>query len=211
MKVATIANFLEISPSTVKRYINKFYRTGDVNGERKRNGPTQLLGDFEQAVLLRMISNHPGIYLHEIQSKLLNKFGVIVSLATICQSLRYLGCTKQYMHHIALQQSEVLRSKFMAEISLYDPSMLIWIDESGCDRSNTIRKYGYSLKGHPLNDCHLLVRGIRYSVIPIISMNGILDLYITSGTINGEKFINFIRYYFMPLLKPFNYSNEHSV
>ena len=58
MKVATIANFLEISPSTVKRYINKFYRTGDVSCERKRNGPTQLLGDFEQAVLLRMISNH---------------------------------------------------------------------------------------------------------------------------------------------------------
>ena len=137
MKVATIANFLEISPSTVKRYINKFYRTGDVTHvscERKRNGPTQLLGDFEQAVLLRMISNHPGIYLHEIQSKLLNKLGVIVSLATICRSLRYLGCTRQYMHHIALQQSEVLRSKFMAEISLYDPSMLIWIDESGCDR-----------------------------------------------------------------------------
>ena len=122
-----------------------------------------------------------------------------------------MGCTRQYMHHIALQQSEVLRSKFMAEISVYDPSMLIWIDESGCDRRNTIRKYGYSLKGHPLNDYRLLVRGIRYSVIPIISMNGILDLYITSGTINGEKFIDFIQYYLMPLLKPFNYSNEHSV
>ena len=106
-----------------------------------------------------------------------------------------------YMHHIALQQSEVLRSKFMAEIFLYDPSMLIWIDESGCDRRNTIRKYGYSLKGHPLNDYRLLVRGIRYSVIPLISINGILDLYITSGTINGEKFIDFIQYYLMPLLK----------
>ena len=155
MKVATIANFLEISPSTVKRYINKFYRTGDVSCECKRNGPTQLLGDFEQAVLLGMI---PGIYLHEIQSKLLNKLGVIVSLATICRSLRYLRLYQTiYMHHIALQQSEVLCSKFMAKISLYDPSMLIWIDKSGCDRRNTVRKYGYSLKGHPLNDRHLLV------------------------------------------------------
>ena len=42
-------------------------------------------------------------------------------------------------------------------------------------------------------------------------MDGIFDLYITSGTINGEKFKDFIQYYHMPLLKSFNYSNEHSV
>ena len=52
MRVATIANLLEISPTTVKRYIDKFYRTGDVCCQQKRNGPTQLLGDFDKAVLL---------------------------------------------------------------------------------------------------------------------------------------------------------------
>ena len=36
MRVATIANLLEISPTTVKRYIDKFYRTGDVCCQQKK-------------------------------------------------------------------------------------------------------------------------------------------------------------------------------
>ena len=40
------------------------------------------------------------------------------------------------MHHIALQQSEYQRVRFMAEISSYGPSMLVWLDETGCDNQN---------------------------------------------------------------------------
>ena len=35
----------------------------------------------------------------------------------------------------------------MAEVSVYDPSMLIWIDESGCDRRHSRHKRAYSLRG----------------------------------------------------------------
>ena len=35
----------------------------------------------------------------------------------------------------------------MAEVSAYNPSMLLWIDESGCDLRNCIRKRGYSVRG----------------------------------------------------------------
>ena len=35
------------------------------------------------------------------------------------------------MHQVALQQSDMLRAQFMATISMYDPRMLIWLDESG--------------------------------------------------------------------------------
>ena len=55
-------------------------------------------------------------------------FGVPVSEAMICRTRRYMGCTRQAMHHVALQQSEVCRGRFMAKISMYDPSMLIWLD-----------------------------------------------------------------------------------
>lgn len=81
-----------------------------------------------------------------------------------------------------------MRAKFMAEISLYDPFMLIWLDESGHDGRNTIRKYGYSMRGMPLCDQRLLVRGVRYSAIPIISLDGIHDVYIAEGNVNGERF-----------------------
>ena len=168
-----------------------FYRSGNVRPRAHKNGPQCLLGEFEQIVLLRLILSNPGIYLYELKCELVRMFGVPVSKATICRTLRYMGCTRQAMHHVAIQQSEVCRGRFMAEVSMYDPSMLIWLDETGCDGRNTICKYGYSLRGMPLSDHRLLVQGVRYSAIPIMSMEGIHDVYITEGTVDGEGFSEF--------------------
>ena len=73
----------------------------------------------------------------------------------------------------------------MAEISMYDPSMLVWIDETGCDQRNTRRRYGYSIRGTPPCDHRLLVRGTRYSAIPMMSVQGIHGVQVVEGTVNG--------------------------
>ena len=164
-----------------------------------KNGPQHLLREFEQITLLRLILANPGIYLREVKGELLNMFGVSVSEATICRTLRYMGCTRQTMHHVAIQQSEVCRGRFMAEISMYDPSMLIWLDETGCDGRNTICKCGYSLGGMPLSDHRLLVLGVCYSAIPVISMEGIHDVYVTEGTVDGKGFSEFVSSSLLPI------------
>ena len=74
-----IANLACVNERTVRRYITLFEQTGDIQPALQRHGPPKLLGDFEQLVLLRLIFENPGIYLHEIQAKLLAKFGVTVS------------------------------------------------------------------------------------------------------------------------------------
>lgn len=190
-----------------------FYRTGDVRPRQRKNGPRRLFGEFEfeQLTLLRLILTNPGIYLHELKGELVNRYGFAVSEATICRTLRYMGCTRQSMHHVAIQQSEVCRARFMAEISMYDPSMLIWLDETGCDRRSTIRKNGYSPRCMPLSDRRFLVRGVRYSAIPIVSMEGIHDVFITEGAVDGTKFSEFIRSSLLPVLTPFNNVNPRSV
>ena len=119
------------------------------------------------------------IYLHEIQTKLEILFGARISTATICRALRSMGCTRQVMRRVAIQRSDTLRARFMAEVSIYDPIMLVWQDETCCDRRNTLCKYGYSLRGIPVCDYSLLVRGKRYSAIPVISLDGIHDVYST--------------------------------
>ena len=42
-------------------------------------------------------------------------------------------------------------------------------------------------------------------------MDGIHDVYITEGTVNGEKFADFVKSCLLPVLQPFNYCNSHSV
>ena len=96
------------------------------------------------------------------------------------------------MHHVAIQRSDELRARLMAEVSVYDPMMLVWLDETSCDRRNIIRKYGYSIHGHPLSDHWLLVRGVRYTAIPVVSLEGI-HVYLKEGTMNGDCFVKFVR------------------
>ena len=49
-----------------------FEQTGDVQPKTQEHGPSKLLGDYEQLVLLRIILENTGIYMYlsEIQKKL---------------------------------------------------------------------------------------------------------------------------------------------
>ena len=98
----------------------------------------------------------------------------------------------------------------MAQISVHDPAMFIWL-ETGCDRRHMIRKYGYSIRGIPLCDQRLLFRGKRYNAIPILSLEGIHDLYLAEGSMNGDRFAQFEKDCLVPHLLPFNGVNPRSI
>ena len=89
--------------------------------------------------------------------------------------------------------------------------MIVWVDEMGSDRRNAIRSYGYSLRGMRAVNHVLRVGGKRLSVIGVMSVDGIEDIYISEGNVNGDVFEDFVRTTLLPLLQPFNGTNSHSV
>ena len=101
---SSIAVLFSVSDRTVRRLISLFNRTGDVKPQSRRNSPDYVMQDFEQLSLV-LILEHPGIYLHEIQEKLL-QMGIDVSLSNICRTFKRMGVTRQAMLHIALQQCD---------------------------------------------------------------------------------------------------------
>ena len=94
---------------------------------------------------------------------------------------------------------------------LYTPDMFVFIDETGADRRDTLRKYGYSLRGKPATKKSLLVRGQRVSAIACMSMDGILDVKIHKETTTGDVFYEFIHTHLIPHLCPFDGLNSKSV
>ena len=52
---------------------------------------------------------------------------------------------------------------------------------------------------------------MRYSAIPILSLDGIHDVYLTEGTMNGDRFVHFLWVCLLPSLLPFNGVNPQSV
>ena len=161
------------------------------------------MGDFEQIVLLQLISENIGIHLHELQEKFCNRFGVWISVPTICRTLKNMGCSRRVIRHIALQRSDELRAEFMAEMSLYDADMLIWIDESGCDRRNSARKYAYTIEEYPVDHS----KGTSLPAAAAATVHG-HDVMLVEGNVNGDVFAKFVETSLVPILQPFGNPNS---
>ena len=209
--VSEVAGVLGISESSVHRYSHLFRVTGDVRPIAKRNGPAKELSEFEVLFLVNLVLTMPGIYLRELQDELCRSLMHWVDLSTICRTLHSVGMTRQVLKQYAIQRSEVKRAEFWMEVAYIDPSMIVWIDETGFDRRNSLRKFGYGIRGSPPVSYSLKLRGRRYSAIGILSTDGIEDVLIVDESVDGEKFLLFVRKCLLPILMPFNGHNPKSV
>jgi transposase len=207
-----VANTLGIDKSTVSRTRQRWLTHGTLkkktypkaSASRKLTQPAQLL-------LLNLVIDRPGILLREMQKELSDMLMLEVDTSTICRFLHSSGLTRQKLCYVALQRDELLRQKFTIDVSLYESNMFIFVDETGADQRNILRKSGYSIRGKPLQKKTLLVRGERVSAVAIISVNGLLDVFVTKGTVDGDKFQDFTRKYLLPQLMPYNGINPHSI
>ena len=99
--------------------------------------------------ILNTVLQRPGIYLREIQKELEDVLMIEISISTICKFLCKSGFTRQRLCIVATQQDTFLREQYIIDVSLYSPIMFIFVDETGADHRNNLRKYGYSVRGKP--------------------------------------------------------------
>ena len=92
------------------------------------------------STLFSMSEHTIGQYVHRFY-----QLGNVQPFEQVCRMLRFIGCTRQAIRQITLQRSEVLQAQFMAMVSMYDPRMLILLDDSSCDRRQSMRKYTYRI------------------------------------------------------------------
>ena len=104
-----------------------------------------MLSQNDEFFVLQLVIERPGIYLHEIRRELQNS-GTDASIATICRFLQKCGFTRTKIQAVALRQSAELQHEYMSELELYKPSMLVFVDETGTDRRDSLRRFGYSLR-----------------------------------------------------------------
>lgn len=94
---------------------------------------------------------------------------------------------------------------------IFPEQMCAWIDESGSNSKDQIRKYGYALHGQRAVCRKLLVRGRRISAIAALSHEGIVALELTNNTVDGDNFFDFVRGSLIPQMNPFDGSSPMSV
>ena len=144
---------LGVDPSTVQRAVERFLATDTVTKTQYPKGhdhPHQRVTQVDEFLILQLIIDKPSIYLHELQTELLQTTGTDVSISTICNFVHKSGLTRKKLSVVALQRSDELRAQYTREVIIYKPEMLVFIDETGSDRRDVMRRFGYSLRGKPV-------------------------------------------------------------
>ena len=81
----------------------------------------------------------------------------------------------------------------MAHALAFPSHFFVWVDETGADRRNFMRKYGYSLRGERATQHHFIVRGKRINAIAAISTVGLITYEFYHSNVNSDHFCDFIR------------------
>ena len=129
----------------------------------------------------------------EIQEGLITECGVRVSLATVSRTLTRMHCSKKSLSRRASERNEGLRTLWELELAEFDdPDFFVFVDESAVDNRTVQRSNGWSsVGGRSVSRCAFF-RGKRHSILPALSSDGIIGLDIFEGSVNKERFLQFL-------------------
>jgi hypothetical protein len=74
-----------------------------------------------------------------------------------------------------------------------NPEMLMFVDEAAKNKRTSGRMKGWSLKGKRCNQRRCFVRGQRYSILPVLTLDGIITYDIIEGSVIATRFLEFLR------------------
>ena len=63
------------------------------------------------------------------------------------QILKQIGFTHHKLAIYSLQRNDALCQQYVSDVFIYQHQTLLFVDEVGTDRNDSIRKYGY-VEGH---------------------------------------------------------------
>ena len=88
-----------------------------------------------------------------------------------------------------------MRSAFMNRIAdqVPNPDMLIFTDEAVHNRKASAWTKGWSLVGRRCVQRRHFICGQRFSILPILTLDGIIAYDIIPGSVNSERFVQFLR------------------
>ena len=99
----------------------------------------------------------------------------------------------------------------MENVSIFSSEMFVFIEKTGSDHWDCLRKFGYNLRGKPAEALQLFNRGKHITAIAAMSVEGVLECTMLEGGVCGSAFKSFLEEKLSPLLHPSNSSNPHSV
>ena len=173
-----------------------FYRSfGTIESpSRHTRARNQALLPANIEFLIDLLQSKPTIYLDEIQDKLLRHQGCCISIPTLFRTLQCLKtclctCTQEKQNTVCHFYEPCGRNCTRSKHTD------VW--RRGCARYlyAFFCKDGRSLKGSRCVQKKHFLCGTRYSIVPFITLDGIITYEIIEGPVSSECFTRFLREY----------------
>ena len=228
----------EANVNTVRSWFKSFCKYGDVPAvirreRRKKRGYRSRMTEEEQRVLEEIVKDYPYLYLDEISEQLYERTGCNKRYhdSTIWRTLKK-KCkySLQVVTERAKQQDQDELDEYHMALheKVYDPSMVVFIDETARDRNAARRRRHWSKRRKtPLSRTFFMGENTRtrYTLLSACDVNGFIveacelverersakDADPTRGTIDKERFVLWLKTYLLPILGNFELNEPRSV
>ena len=191
-----ICNLLGIRKTLVYCTLAHVRRHGvPYNPHSRRSGCHRVLSHEDLKLIVALLNRRHCIYLDELQAEVYRIHGTLLSQTTLMRTLHRLYYSYKHVTIRALERVDLIYSAFMNRIAdkVPNPDMLIFIDEAACNRRASAWTKGWSLVGRRCVQRWHFIRGQRFSILPILTLDGIITYDIIPGSVTSVCFIQFLR------------------
>jgi len=198
-KVKEVECLLGVKKSMIYKALNYFRDYGvtynpDAYSHHTR-GRHRKLDSIDVRIIKAFLDQEPCLYMDELQELLLTRRGINISVSTLLRTLRRIHFSNKDVSIRALERNDMDRAIYMNKFSelISDPAMVMFVDEAARNKKNPTRKRGWSLTGRRCFQRRCFVRGKRYSILPVLTLDGIIAHDIIPGSVTSDRFVQFLR------------------
>jgi transposase len=174
--------------------------------------------DVARVILRQIVRAEPWLYLDELQRKLKQQSGIKVHCSTIYRALVADGWTLKKAVNSACRRDEVLRAEHRTKMWSVtdDPSQFLFVDETAKDRLASRRGRAWQPRGSSTDIARAFGAhsDFRYTMLGAADLNGFIteacemvrrksgadDADPAAGTIDGERFVEWVEHRLVPVL-----------
>jgi transposase len=192
-EVEEIVNALGVSSDSIERWQDNYITHGRVDPPWVLQGRRRLLNAAAIEDLHDLIQESPSLFLDEIADWLALYHDQPISTTALHDNLRDLGITYKKLRKVAAERDDAYRAAWMHDVlTHYTAEQLVFLDESSKDGHTLFRQYGRAPIGETPQESMVQDRGIRYSILPALTLDGYIAIRVVEGSIDGAEFFDFV-------------------
>lgn len=142
--------------------------------------------------LLEKLASEPSLRLDDMAAFLNDDFEADVTPFSVGRALKAAGWSRKSTQNVAQERNARLRDEYMHEISCMRSDQLVFIDETGVDRSIGTRNKGWAPRGSRPRQVKRFHRGRRVQILPAYAQDGVVHFQAYTGSTDAHVFTEFI-------------------